>query len=382
MAYDSALGEPVLFGGITEGGSVQQDTWLFDVNTWQKLTLGNKPPMRSDAAMAYDSAANQVVLFGGLGSTGINTLGDTWEFNGSNWTQVAPATSPTARSYASMAYDTSTKQVVLYSGLDTSSNTLGDEWTYNPSTLSWSAQTTAALPSARSDTDIVYNSSANQLVLFGGLDPSVNTLGDTWTSTGTTWIAQTPQSRSDAAMAFDSASNAVVLFGGLDVNSNTLGDTWTYTGTTWTQVTTPSAPSARAYTAMAYDPGTGTLVLFGGVDNNLNTLSDEWTFASGAWSAATPSSLPGARSDYVMTDDAAANQLVLFGGLDVNGSTLADTWVLSTILSQTVVFTSSAPSTATVGGPNYTPTASRLRGCRLPSRSTPPRAAVPSSAAS
>ena len=362
MAYDSALGEPVLFGGITEGGSVQQDTWLFDFNTWQKLTLGNKPPVRSDAAMTYDAAVNQVVLFGGLGSTGINTLGDTWEFNGSNWTQVAPATSPTARSYASMAYDTSTKQVVLYGGLDPSSNTLGDEWTYNPSTLTWTAQTTATLPSARSDSDIVYNSSANQLVLFGGLDPSVNTLGDTWTSTGTTWVAQTPQPRSDAAMAFDAASNAVVLFGGLDVNSNTLGDTWTYTGTTWTQVTTPSAPSARAFTAMAYDPGSGNLVLFGGVDNNLNTLSDEWTFASGAWSALTPSILPEARSDDVMTDDAAANQLVLFGGLDENGSALADTWVLSTILSQTVAFTSSAPSAVTVGGPTYTPTASATSG--------------------
>ncbi len=127
--------------------------------------------------MAYDSAVNAVVLFGGLDSTGLNTLDDTWEFNGSGWAPVSPSAPPPARSYAAMGYDPSTNQVVLFGGLDTSSNTLGDEWTYNASTLSWTAQTTAALPSARSDTSMVYDTASSQFVLFGGLDPNVNTSG-------------------------------------------------------------------------------------------------------------------------------------------------------------------------------------------------------------
>ncbi len=118
-----------------------------------------------------------------------------------------------------------------------------------------------------------------------------------------------------------------MLFGGLDVNSNTLGDTWTYSGTTWSQVIPSSAPSARAFSAMAYDSTSGNVVLFGGLDNSQNTLGDEWTFASGNWTAQTPPVLPSTRSDDVMTDDTGAGQLVLFGGLDDTGTALSDTWV-------------------------------------------------------
>jgi galactose oxidase-like protein len=53
--------------------------------------------------MAYDAATSTVVLFGGSGKMHPD-LGDTWTWGGSTWTKQAPATSPHAREFASMAY--------------------------------------------------------------------------------------------------------------------------------------------------------------------------------------------------------------------------------------------------------------------------------------
>ena len=46
--------------------------------------------------MAYDSAHGQVVLFGGQDAN-LNALNDTWVWDGTNWTQKFPQTIPPAR---------------------------------------------------------------------------------------------------------------------------------------------------------------------------------------------------------------------------------------------------------------------------------------------
>jgi hypothetical protein len=73
-----------------------------------------QPPARTDAAIAYDAADGTVVLFGGQGKSG--SLGDTWTWDGSSWTQQHPATSPPAISGAQMTYDPVSHDVVLVGG--------------------------------------------------------------------------------------------------------------------------------------------------------------------------------------------------------------------------------------------------------------------------
>ena len=55
----------------------------------------DKPASPLAASMAYDPATSQLVLFGGHGAAA--SLGDTWTWDGTTWTQQTPATSPTAR---------------------------------------------------------------------------------------------------------------------------------------------------------------------------------------------------------------------------------------------------------------------------------------------
>jgi hypothetical protein len=73
------------------------------------------PPARTGAAMAYDSATGDMVMFGGTSATG-QPLADTWLWDGSGWAQASPATSPPARYGAQMAWDPQSQRVILLGG--------------------------------------------------------------------------------------------------------------------------------------------------------------------------------------------------------------------------------------------------------------------------
>jgi hypothetical protein len=107
MAYDSARGVTVVFGGISmAGGGLMADTWEWNGTNWTQRTPATSPPVRYAHAMVFDSARGVTVLFGGdpffISGSG-SPLSDTWEWNGTNWTQRAPATPPPGRYLHAMA---------------------------------------------------------------------------------------------------------------------------------------------------------------------------------------------------------------------------------------------------------------------------------------
>jgi hypothetical protein len=273
MAYDPAAGDMVLFGGDGSTGVALSDTWIFNGTTWTQLSSATSPPARYQPSMAYDPATGNVVLFGGGGSGGSGYLGDTWIFNGTTWTQLSPATSPSARYGASMAYDPATGSMVLFGG-HAASGFLSDTWTFNGTT--WTQLSPATSPPALAGASMAYDPATGDMVLFGGCC----NVSDTWIFNGTTWTqlspATSPPARDQAPMAYNPATGDMVLFGGYG-NSGYLSDTWTFDGTTWTQLSPATSPSSRCG-AMAYDPATGDMVLFGGYGNS-GYLSDTWTFA-------------------------------------------------------------------------------------------------------
>jgi hypothetical protein len=139
MAYDAATGTVVLFGGENNSNAVVNgDTWTWDGTTWTKQHPAAHPPPRVWASMAYDDATGTVVLFGGAarpnsGGGFTRIFGDTWTWDGTTWTQQAPAASPSARQLAAMAYDAATGTVVLFSGeppIGTRGRAPADTWTW------------------------------------------------------------------------------------------------------------------------------------------------------------------------------------------------------------------------------------------------------------
>jgi len=159
----------------------------------------------------------------------------------------------------------------------------------------------AVTPSARYETEMVFDPAIHRAVLFGGLTltdsgtKQAYELGDTWEWTGSRWIEvfplHSPSARAAEAMVFDSARNRVVIFGGRQGKLN-LNDTWTFDGNDWTQITTATAPSLRERAGAAYDSARDRIVLFGGIQqtyiNNGRTLSeaalkDTWEFDGTNW---------------------------------------------------------------------------------------------------
>ncbi|MGC9945092.1 MAG: kelch repeat-containing protein [Bryobacteraceae bacterium] len=233
MVYDGAAGDVVLFGGYDSNGTTLNDTWTWDGATWTQRFPPLSPPARQlDAhSMAYDAAARKVVLFGG--TQGRHALGDTWTWDGQakTWTQQFPASSPSPRR-TMMVYDEATKTIVLFGGdaggilpKDTFYN---DTWIWGGTT--WIQRSPASAPSARGMAALAYDSNLGSVVLFGGVTGPGGQSNDTWLWNGTNWKeirpATVPAARWNAGMDYDPIENELLLFGGF--SSTALGDTWIF----------------------------------------------------------------------------------------------------------------------------------------------------------
>lgn len=295
MAYDEARDRVVLFGGFDRVvfTSVFNDTWEFDGTTWANVTPVNSPPGRRYHAMCYDCARGRMILHGG--DDGTAALNDTWEYDGTNWQQTALTTAPTLRYGASMAYDAARARTVLFGGAAGTGNSwpLGDTWEYDGA--QWLQATPLTSPPPRKGATLCYDTARARLVMSGGLGLLANPgnlnlnieLGDCWTYDGSTWtIANAPPvPRCYHAMAYDRVRGRTVLFGGSGGwlqgghgggSSPILREeTWTFDGASWTEVTPRPGPGGRYAHAVAFDSRRGRLLQFGGY-NYTTLFGDTW----------------------------------------------------------------------------------------------------------
>jgi len=143
----------------------------------QLLGVGFGPPKHLPDLPDDLLQEDQVVLFGGYG------LGDTWTWDGSNWTNATPATSPPPRFNPSLADDPVLHQVLLFGG-----SGFNDTWTWNGS--AWAQRSPATSPPTNVNGIMVGDPQAGVVLLFGGNAnyPDVpGQSGSTWTWDGTTW---------------------------------------------------------------------------------------------------------------------------------------------------------------------------------------------------
>ncbi|MBN1490715.1 MAG: carboxypeptidase regulatory-like domain-containing protein [Phycisphaerae bacterium] len=321
MAYDSARGVTVLFGGITASGVELGDTWEWDGNIWTQRTPANSPSRRTHHAMVYDIAQGVTVLFGGLDSRW-DRLSDTWEWDGNIWTQRTPANNPLPRADHAMAYDSTGGVVVLFGG-HTNSGRNGETWEWNGT--DWVLVSTTG-PSARFLHAMTYDSTREVTVLFGGDDTGYTdrSNGETWEWSGAAWtmsVATDPWPRSYHAMAYDSLRSVTVLYGGWRTYPGGGGvdyETWEWDGTVWARKAIDGPPGYYVWDdnrGMVYDIARGVTVLF------VNT-GGTWEWDGNTWTPRTPASSPSPRSGHAMAYDSTRGVTVLFGG-EFNGD---ETW--------------------------------------------------------
>src|SRR5450432_3097305 len=177
-------GEVLLFGGTDASSNRKGDTWTWDGTVWIHAA-NTGPSPRSAPGMAYDISQNRLVLFGGTGTPGdrYKENQDTWEWDGTTWTQVATS-GPQARSSHGMAYDRKRDKVVLFGGGITFVRPfLNDTWEWDGA--AWSQRFPASQPSPRAGFGMVYDPVQSRTLLFGGTDGISLVFNDTWTWDGT-----------------------------------------------------------------------------------------------------------------------------------------------------------------------------------------------------
>jgi hypothetical protein len=329
MVYDAAHDYVLAFGGLKPDGSRSTETWIWQDRAWTKLEPEHSPPGRSQHVMAYDAARERVVLYGGNYDNHASSMYDTWEWDGTDWHEVTPATSPEITYYRmTMAYDATSQHVMLV------------DFTYSHSTKTWLWDGTDWIEYSPAHPpecgypgvcdQFVYDFARQRLLLLYRENGDTNTWSKLWEWDGTDWtehdLNNGPPRRSDYGLTSIPDRQQIILFGGKDTDGN-LGDTWLWDGNTWQeQFDDTAVPVQLTAAAMAY-AGDGYSLLFGGRDR-FGGLSDRtFRWQGNRWLRLAPATTPPARQSHQMAGSADNNRLLLFGGIASDSSFLGDTWL-------------------------------------------------------
>jgi hypothetical protein len=168
MVYLDNPGQTLLFGGQGESGDLLGDTWTYAGRRWRRVRPGVvAPPPRCGHCMAFDEQAGVAILFGGVG-VNLNSLSDTWLFDGGSWKEVR-GSGPPARRYAAMAYDPGMKGCLLHGGSadEGGRRSFGDAWLFQDNT--WKRMAMEFDTDDRDDHGFGYHRNSKRMVMLEGV---------------------------------------------------------------------------------------------------------------------------------------------------------------------------------------------------------------------
>lgn len=275
MAHDPRHGLAIMFGGRGVGAGLTlapPDTWAYNGVAWRRVATTG-PAARYDHTLAADTEHDQIVLFGGIvvdagGVARVN--GETWLWDGTAW-KPGPA-GPPARRQAAMAYDPKRKRVVLFGGSIhtpkdlTTCNCLGDTWEWDGT--AWSQNMQSPAPPPMAGARLAYDPVSGTLVMYAGSQLGM-ALGTTWIYDGT-WRqlapATSPPARAYGVFAFDPARRALVYHGGTPL-LQALADAWEWVASAnlWRRVPVSAGLQSRFAGAGATSPDGNGIVVAGGL---------------------------------------------------------------------------------------------------------------------
>jgi IPT/TIG domain-containing protein/galactose oxidase-like protein len=178
MAFDPSRNVDILFGGADSSGALS-DTWMWNGTNWFALSPATTPTARGGHAMTYDPGTGHILMMGGVGTCTFSCpyIREQWEWDGTDWTQIFPANVPFAREQFGMAYDAVRGQTIVFGGhfcAPFGCFDRGDTWLYDG--VDWTQQTVPQSPSVRYAVGMVYDAARSETLLFGGSTME----GDTW----------------------------------------------------------------------------------------------------------------------------------------------------------------------------------------------------------
>lgn len=288
-AFDHTNNLMLLFGGTNEGGGTPfNDTWTFDGTTWTLQTPATSPPAYdTDEIVGYPQAAwhnatGKIVMLQG-NSDGDSCQTWTWDPGSLDWTLEAPANQP-GQGHAGgftpgpMAWDGVNDTVLMFGGNFPGDATSNETWSWDGT--DWTQLAPGSSPPVATTQlfdigGMAWDAANNNIVLFVS--------GQTWTWDGTDWTHHFPDPfpppRGTAGIDYHTGFAAIVMFGGImPLGGSTLNDTWKWSGSAWTDLEPALSPSNRA-APLVGDPSRDIATVHGGysaVGAHPHARDDTW----------------------------------------------------------------------------------------------------------
>lgn len=301
---------------------------IFETNKTAGVSA-DAPPARGLSSLAFDAVHGQTVVFGGLGESGV--LSDTWEWNGTSWSEnctAPPCAAPSGRFRAAMAFDTAHGVSVLFGGMDDNGDSHCDTWEWDHSAWTQREPSTScgdARPSNRFG-HAMASAGDEGILVFGGISESDGYTNDLWQWKDRRWTRlcsgcdpdSLPKSRYDGSLVY--GNGVLLLFGGADGDGTPLQDLWKFDFALgkWSELCTAPAcspqPSARFGHAAAFDTFRGRMVMHGGITDNTEQTppsDDAYEWDGTSWSPTSPGT---PKSSSPMVFDSIRRRTVEFGG--------------------------------------------------------------------
>ena len=296
----------------------------------------DKITSRFNPQLVMDPANRRAILFGGTIVSG-NATSDLWTLgldeSQAEWTHESyvggnPGTGAPA------IWDPVRARIVTFSfGRKTSAISPGGAWTRTELPYGGTS------PSDRTFAGSAYDPLRDRMLMFAGY-PAVNARNQLWSlsfASGTPqWLLHSPagvvpSQRWGHSLLYDSSRDRMLMFGGGDgVFTNDLFALAIGGATpTWSRITVPGVqPLGRAYHAAAYDPVGDRLLIVGG-RNGTQYLNDVWELRFGQpleWRRIEHAANLAPRETNGVYD-AATRRFIVFGGNDAT-TVYRDTWAL------------------------------------------------------
>jgi hypothetical protein len=347
--YDPVRDRMLVFGGNDISFPNRTEVWAFGFTPQPKWSLlavtGTPAPGRYGHSVIYDPVRDRMIVFGGF--TGGGRANDVWTLSLSGtpaWAELAPSGGPPSeRREHTAIYDPVRDRMLVYGG-DDINGSLTNMWALSLSgDPEWEfVFGTGGPPAPRHDHTAIYDPVRDRMVVFGGYNPSIGHLNDTWAlslagSPAWSLLAPSgtpPAARSGAAATYDPVRDRMVVFAGLstsgrenDVRALSLSGT-----PAWSALVPAGGPPPQRFNhTMIYDPVRDHLVAFGGNATG-RFLNDVWRMSlpgSPAWAELTPAGgPPSGRMGAMAAYDPVRERMLVFGGIGVAGIT-SDVWALS-----------------------------------------------------
>jgi hypothetical protein len=327
--YDPKRDRMVLFGG-DDDGTPRYDTWslsMTESHPWLKLSpSGPTPPQPRYATGVYDPTRDRMLMLSGGWPDGA-TPNQVWALSlsgATQWSQVA-TTGPTPDMIGPTIYDPVRDRIILTDGS-------GDIWMLSlTGTPQWMKITTAATPPGfRYWPNIVYDSTRDRMLFWGGDSDEVFLPTDLWalSLSGTpTWapvptVDAPPLGRMATPLIYDPVNDRLVIYAGSNYHNTYDGWTVSLGGTpTWTQIddTQRPYPPGRSFHTGVYDSARARMLIFSGYQfqHGAPDRADVWALSLKGgpltWSPVRGTE-PEPRALHSAVYDPDADRMLVYGG--------------------------------------------------------------------